>query len=130
MTDLEDILAQLWSRVDGCRVAAIAGMDGLLIERHPRQNNEPAGFAGPSAAELDVIVADVTSLISITAGALSRQVGGRVDEVVAIGPTGGYLARRIGSDLFCLLIVGPGTDLANLRRQAETVSAGLQVELA
>lgn len=101
-----------------------------MIERHPRQNNEPAGFAGPSPAELDVIVADVTSLLSIAAGALSRQVGGRVDEVVAIGPTGGYLARRIGSELFCLLIVGPGTDLANLRRQAETVSSGLQVELA
>lgn len=105
-------------------------MDGLLIERHPRQNNEPSGFAGPNPAELDVIVADVTSILSIAAGALSRQVGGRVDEFVAIGPTGGYLARRIGGDLFCLLIVGPGTDLANLRRQAETVSSGLQVELA
>ncbi len=130
MTDLEDILAQLWSRVEGCRVAAIAGMDGLLIERHPRPNNEPAGYAGPGTAELDAIVADGTSVLSITAGELSRQVGGRVDEVVAIGPAGGYLARRIGDELFCVVMVGPGTDLGNLRRQAETVSAGLQVELA
>lgn len=130
MTDLEDILAQLWSRIEGCRVAAIAGMDGLLIERHPRPNNEPVDFSGPNPAELDAIVADVTSLLSVTAGELSRQVGGKVDEVIAIGPAGGYLARRIGSDLFCLLMVGPGTDLTNLRREAEAVGAGLQVELA
>ncbi len=130
MTDLEDILAQLWSRVEGCRVVAIAGMDGLLIERHPRTNNEPVDFTGPNAAELDAIVADVTSLLTVTAGELSRQVGGHIDEILAIGPAGGYLARRIGSELFCLLMVGPGTDLANLRREAEAVGSGLQVELA
>lgn len=125
MTDLEDILARSWARVEGCRVAAVAGLDGLLIERHPNPASEPALYSGPDSEELDHIVADVTTLFGVVGGAMSRQLGTPVRELIAIGEAGGYLAKRISDDIFCLLLVGSGADLDNLRREAEVISREL-----
>jgi|JRYE01.1.fsa_nt_gb predicted regulator of Ras-like GTPase activity (Roadblock/LC7/MglB family) len=125
MTDLEDILARSWARIEGCRVAAVAGLDGLLIERHPNPASEPALYSGPDAEELDHIVADVTTLFGVVGGAMSRQLGTPIRELIAIGESGGYLAKRISEDIFCLLLVGNGADLENIRREAEVISREL-----
>jgi predicted regulator of Ras-like GTPase activity (Roadblock/LC7/MglB family) len=125
MTDLEDILARSWARIEGCRVAAVAGLDGLLIERHPNPASEPALYSGPDAEELDHIVADVTTLFGVVGGSMSRQLGTPIRELIAIGESGGYLAKRISEDIFCLLLVGNGADLENLRREAEAISREL-----
>jgi len=125
MTDLEDILARSWARIEGCRVAAVAGLDGLLIERHPNPASEPALYSGPDAEELDHVVADVTTLFGVVSGAMSKQLGSQVRELIAIGETGGYLAKRIADDIFCLLLVGAGADLEALRREAEAIGCEL-----
>lgn len=130
MTNLEDILARLWTSVEGCRVAALAGMDGLLIERHPA----PAAAGGlrqaPEPEDLAHVVADLTSVLFIVAGEMSRNVGGRVDEVIALGEHGGYLARRVDDELFCLVMVGATADLGNVRKQAEQTARELAVAVA
>jgi len=125
MTDLEDILARSWARIEGCRVAAVAGLDGLLIERHPNPASEPALYSGPDSEELDHIVADVTTLFGVTAGSMSKLLGTQVRELIAIGESGGYLAKRISDDIFCLLLVGNGADLETIRREAEAISREL-----
>lgn len=130
MTDLEDILARSWARIEGCRVAAVAGLDGLLIERHPNPTSEPALYSGPEADELDHIVADVTTLFGVVSGSMSKQLGTQVRELIAIGESGGYLAKRVSDDIFCLLLVGSGADLDNIRREAEVISRELNSAFA
>lgn len=130
MTDLEDILARAWTRVDGCKIVAIAGMDGLLIERHPNPSDDPSVYSGPEADTLEHLVAEVTTLFSVTAGAMSSELGGPVREIIALSDNGGYYARSIDPDLFCLLIAGPSSELENIRREGETLSRELGVAFA
>ena len=125
MTDLEDILARAWTHVDGCRVVAVAGLDGLLIERHPAKDDDPALAGAPEPQTLAHIVAEVTTLFGVAGGAMSRELGSPIAELVALGETGGYLARRVGSDLFCLFVTGPSADLTNVRAEAEVLSKDL-----
>lgn len=130
MTDLEDILARAWTRVEGCRVVAIAGMDGLLIERHPSPTDEPAAYSGPEAETLEHLVADITTLFGVTAGAMSKELGNPVTELVALGESGGYYARRIDEELFCLMVAGAGSELENVRREAAALARDLSVAFA
>jgi len=125
MTDLEDILARAWARVGGCRVVAVAGMDGLLIERHPNVQDDPALAGAPAPEALEHVVAEVTTLFGVTAGAMSRELGSPVSELVALGETGGYLARRVTPELFCLFVTGATADLANVRSEAEELARDL-----
>ncbi|HEX7002325.1 MAG TPA: hypothetical protein VF164_11590 [Trueperaceae bacterium] len=125
MTDLEDILARSWAHVEGCRVVAVAGMDGLLIERHPAKDDDPVLAGAPEPETLAHIVAEVTTLFGVASGAMSRELGSPVSELVALGETGGYLARRINPDLFCLFVTGPSADLTNVRSEAEELAREL-----
>ena len=119
MTDLEDILARAWSRVGGCRLVAVAGMDGPLIERHPGKPDDPTLAGAPEAETLEHVVAEVTTLFGVAGGAMSRELGSPVTELVALGEAGGYLARRVSPDLFCLFVTGASAYLSNVRSDAE-----------
>lgn len=119
MTNLEDILARLASRLEGCRVAAISAMDGLLVERYPAPAEGPEAQLAPGAAELEHVAADLTTGLTLLAGEISRQMGSRVDQLMALGETGGYLARRVGDDLFCFVLVDGSADLGSMRGEVE-----------
>ncbi len=125
MTNLEDILAGLASRLEGCRVAAIAGMDGLLVERYPGPNEGPAATPAPGSSELEHVAADFTSGLTLMAGDISREMGSRVEQLIALGPTGGYMARRVGDELFCFVLVDGTADLGSLRDEVERASREL-----
>ncbi len=125
MTDLEDILARAWARVEACRVVAVAGMDGLLIERHPGPQDEAALAATPSSESIDHVVAEVTTLFGVTGGAMSRELGSPIAELIALGEAGGYLARRVSPDLFCVFVTGASADLSNVRAGAEELAREL-----
>lgn len=125
MTNLEDILARLVSKLVGCRVAAIGAMDGLLVERYPAADDGPVQQRVPGAAELEHVAADLTSGLTLLAGEISTQLGSRVDELIALGESGGYLARRVGDDLFCFVVVNANADLGSVRREVEAVSREL-----
>lgn len=121
MTDLEDTLAKLWAQLPGCRVVAVVGMDGLLVERHPPDGGAVELHSAPADSDLEHVAADLTTVFGVVAGEMSRQLGGRVDELVALGEEGGYLARRIDDELFVFVIVGPTADLGSVRREAAEV---------
>ncbi|HET9028434.1 MAG TPA: hypothetical protein VFN07_12970 [Trueperaceae bacterium] len=121
MTDLEDILARLWAQLPGCRVVAVVGMDGLLVERHPVDGQAAELRSAPDADELEHVAADLTSVLTLVGGELSHQLGGRVDELIALGEAGGYLARRIDSELFVFVVVGASADLGAVRRETAEV---------
>jgi len=121
MTDLEDILARLWAQLPGCRVVAVVGMGGLRVDRHPVDCHAAELRSGPDADELEHVAADLTPVLSLAGGELSHRLGGRVDEVIALGEAGGYLARRIDSELFVFVVVGASADLGAVRRETAEV---------
>lgn len=125
MTNLEDILAGLASRLEGCRVVAVAAMDGLLVERCPGPNEGPENKVAPGATELEHVAADLTTGLTLMAGEISRQMGSRVDLLMALGETGGYMARRVGDDLFCFVLVDGTADLGSMRDEVEQTSREL-----
>lgn len=125
MTDLEDILASMWARLPGCKVVAVAGMDGLLVERHPSDAQAAELGSAPDEAALEHVAADLTTVLTLVGGEMSRQLGAAVDELVALGASGGYLARRIDPELFLFVIVGASADLGSVRREAADVCGRL-----
>ena len=125
MTNLEDILAGLAARLSGCRVVAIAAMDGLLVERYPGPSEGPDSQVSPGATELEHVAADLTTGLALLAGEISSQMGSRVDQLIALGESGGYLARRIGDDLFCFVLVDGTADLGSLRDEVEEAAREL-----
>lgn len=126
MTNLEDVLARLWAQLPGCRVAAMVGMDGLLVERHPEAGEAEALASAPDTGAVEYVAADLTTVLTLVAGEMSRQLGSRIDELVALGNAGGYLARRVDDELFLFVMVGASADLGAVRREV----AGVCRELA
>lgn len=129
MINLEDILARLASGLVGCRVAAVGSMDGLLVERYPAEGEGPAAQQAPGVTELEHIAADITSGLSLLAGDVSNELGSRIDELIALGENGGYLARRVGDDLFCFVMVNATADLGSVRRDVEAACRELKAVL-
>ena len=130
VTDLEYILAGLVSRLGGCRVAVVATMDGLLVERYPAASEGNDVLRGVGAAELEHVTADMTSALTLLAEQISEQLGSRVDELIALGEYGGYLARRIGDDLFCFVLANASADLGTMRSEVEGVCRELTTVFA
>jgi predicted regulator of Ras-like GTPase activity (Roadblock/LC7/MglB family) len=93
--DLEEILAQLVQGVDGCLAAAVAGMDGLVIEQSPRESTELAG-----------VVAELTNALTGLTGTVSDHLGGGpLHEVIVTSDRRIAYARLLEGDLFCLLVL-------------------------
>ncbi len=130
MTNLEDILARLVSRLGGSRVAAIAALDGLLVERYPGPGEGPQGQEATGAAELEHVAADLTTGFTLLAGEVSTQLGSRVDQLIALGETGGYMARRVGDDLFCFVLVDGSADLGTMRDEVDAACRELAAVFA
>jgi predicted regulator of Ras-like GTPase activity (Roadblock/LC7/MglB family) len=130
MTNLEDVLAGHWAQLPGCRVAAVVGMDGLLVERHPSVDVGVAFGSAPGGDELEYLAADLTTAFTLVGGELSKQLGSRIDEFVALGESGGYLARRVDANLFLFVVVGATADLGVVRRAVAGVCEQLAAEFA
>ncbi|MFA5569411.1 MAG: hypothetical protein WC972_12280, partial [Trueperaceae bacterium] len=74
---------------------------------------------------LERVAADLTSVLTIVAGEMSQQLGARIDELVALSESGGYLARRVNEELFLFVVVGASADLGSVRRLAAEVASEL-----
>lgn len=105
MQDLEQILGQLVDGVDGCLAAAVAGMDGLVIEQHPQE-----------AAELAAVVAELTNALTALRSTVSGHLGGgALHEAIVTSERRVAYARLLDDDLFCLLILNRHGNIGKAR---------------
>ncbi|HKI56567.1 MAG TPA: roadblock/LC7 domain-containing protein [Trueperaceae bacterium] len=105
MQDLEEILGQLVEGVDGALAAAVAGMDGLVIEQHPRESTE-----------LAAVVAELTNALKglqLTVG--EHLGGGAMRELIVTSERRIGYARLLEGDLFCLLVLNRHGNLGKAR---------------
>lgn len=126
---MEEMLERLHTRLPGCRIAAIVGMDGLLVESYPELDSVRNTMFSMPTAGLQHVASDLTSAFQLLAGEPSKHLGDRVDEVLAISSAGGYVARRFGDELFCFVIVNATVDMTRARRELEAVTRRLASEL-
>jgi len=109
MADLDDILARLQEQVDGCLVAAVAGLDGLVIEQHPQDAPDIAG-----------VVAELTYVLGNLRAAMSDQLeGGPLQEVIVVSERRTGYARMLDGDMFCMVVLGRRGNLGKARLYSE-----------
>lgn len=115
MHDLEEILAQLVHDVDGCMAAAVAGMDGLVIEQSPRESTELAAVA----AELTSAIAGIRGTVS------GHLAGGRLQELFVTSDRRAVYTRLLDDELFCVLVLNRHGNLG--RARLATADAGARI---
>ncbi len=107
MSDLESILEWLVDDVDGALVAALGGMDGLLIERVPEDTD---------GRDLHAAAAQVTELLATADGVVGEPLrGGEVDEVMIGGERVITYVRRVAPELFLLLVMNASGNVGKAR---------------
>ncbi|HEX7004150.1 MAG TPA: roadblock/LC7 domain-containing protein [Trueperaceae bacterium] len=120
MTELDEILAHLVEQVDGSVAAAVAGMDGLLVEQYSNDETDLSA----AAAEITNILASARSAMSthLRSGDLRELVLGSQERV-------GYV-RLLGNDLFCLMLLEAEGNLGKARLYTDQAGARLAQVLA
>jgi predicted regulator of Ras-like GTPase activity (Roadblock/LC7/MglB family) len=120
MTELDEILALVVEQVDGALVAAVAGMDGLLVEQFPQ--GELA--LGSLAAELTAVLNSCRSAMAgpLEAGELRELIVGCEHRVA--------YARMLGGGLFCLIVLEADGNLGKARLYGAQASLKLVEVLA
>ena len=114
MAELDEILALLVENVDGALAAAVAGMDGLIVEQYP-----------PASPELDLVAAELTSLLHLGRTALSPLLGGALEELHLRCAGKTAYVRFLPEELYCLLILEREGNLGKARLQANLAAASL-----
>lgn len=105
MTELDDILVSLVEEVDGAIAAAVAGMDGLLVEQHPQD-----------LTELAAVAAEMTFVLNSSRNLLSKRFdGGDLQELVLGSERRVAYVRLLDNGLFCLILLEQGGNLGKAR---------------
>ncbi len=122
MDDLERLLEGCRSRVGG-RAAALVGRDGLLIET--------AGASDDAALDLALAAAEATDLLAVAdrllEGALDQ---GPATETWCRAPGAALALRRLGEDVFVLLVLPPDGDPVTVRAALDDVQDDVEAALA
>lgn len=105
MTELDEILALLVEQVDGAVAAAVAGMDGLLVEQY-----------APDGTDLTAVAAEFTNVLSSGHSAMADRLdGGELCELILGSERRTGYARILSDDLFCLIVLRAGGNLGKAR---------------
>lgn len=112
MHDLDEILAFLTNNIDGALAAAVGGMDGLLVEQH-----------APRGDDFSALAAEITNVLhsARTAYTNSLDAGNLKELIVTADRLIGY-TRMLGNDLFCIILLKPGGNIAKARLYSEQAS--------
>jgi predicted regulator of Ras-like GTPase activity (Roadblock/LC7/MglB family) len=112
----KEVLQEALNRTEGCQGALIMGTDGIPVEK--------VWQPGSSEANLDVAVAEYTSLVR-NAQRANREMGfGNLNEVVFSSDSGIFVLRFIGTDYFIAMILSPDSNFGRGRfelRRAELI---------
>lgn len=111
--ELDDILESLVDDVDGALVAAVGGMDGLLVERYPDEGRD-----------LHAATAEVTNLLNTAGTMLGEHLeGGAVSELVVTGERLVAYVRVLDADFFCTVVMNPSGNIGKARLFSERAGA-------
>jgi predicted regulator of Ras-like GTPase activity (Roadblock/LC7/MglB family) len=95
MTELDEILAHLVDNVDGTVVAAVGGMDGLLVEQYPQNGHD-----------LSATTAELTNVLNSSRTVFMQSFeGGDLKEVIVTSENLVGYTRLLNEDFFCLLVL-------------------------
>jgi predicted regulator of Ras-like GTPase activity (Roadblock/LC7/MglB family) len=100
MRTLDEILERLLDDAEGAVVAAVGGMDGLVVEQRPRERSE-----------LAVCVAELTSALVGVRRAVGGALGGGAIEELSVGSERVQaLVRQVTPGHYLLLALEPTAD--------------------
>ncbi len=106
MRSLDEILERLLTQADGVLVAAVGGMDGLVVEQRPQER-----------AELAVCVAELTNaLVGLRRAVGEALAGGAVEELSVSSERVQALVRHVTPEHYLLLALEPTADRAAAAR--------------
>lgn len=110
MTELDEILAHLVEQVDGALAAAVAGMDGLLVEQYSVEQYSQ------DETDLAAVAAEITNALMAGRNTMARRLGGgELRELILVSEQRlGYI-RLLGNDLFCLIVLDAEGNLGKAR---------------
>jgi predicted regulator of Ras-like GTPase activity (Roadblock/LC7/MglB family) len=116
MPRLEDVLAEL-AATPGARAAALAGLDGLLVDEARSASPAGSGLVGEDAdLDLDGAIVEFThAWHALRRASLEHLHGGAASELMLAGDRGVALARAVGVGWFALLWADVDVDLAAAR---------------
>lgn len=119
MMELDEILASLLEGVDGAVSAAVAGMDGLLVEQYP-----------PDAADLTNVAAELANVLSYAAGVSPGLAGGELQELMLRYEERSVYVRFLASDLYCLVVLGEKGNFGKARLCAKQAAGNFEQVLS
>lgn len=109
MIELDEILADVVEQVDGALASAVAGMDGLLVERYPAERED-----------LAVLAAELTNLLGSARSAIAGQLqAGEFRELILTFDQRTAYVRLLSDSLFCLIVLGADGNLGKARLYGE-----------
>jgi predicted regulator of Ras-like GTPase activity (Roadblock/LC7/MglB family) len=119
MPRLEDVLAEL-AATPGARAAALAGLDGLLVDEA-----RSAGVEDPDL-DLDGAIVEIThAWHALRRASLEHLHGGSASELMLAGDRGVALARAVGEGWFALLWADADVDVDVARGALARAAAAL-----
>lgn len=116
----KEVLREAQNRTEGCLGVLIMGTDGIPVEK----------VWQPEAAEmnLDIAVAEYTSLVR-NARRTNREMGfGSLNEAVLSGESGIFILRFIGEDYFIAMILSPDGNFGRGRYELRRAELLLEKE--
>lgn len=112
MQELDELLPFLVDNVDGATVAAVGGMDGLLIEQYPQ-----------SERDLSATAAQLSNVITAARGTIQDGLeGGNVKELMITAEKAISYVRMLNQDLFCVIVMNPAGNIGKARLYTDQVA--------
>jgi len=116
----KEVLQEALNRTEGCLGVLIMGTDGIPVER--------AWHSEGTEANLDIAVAEYTSLVR-SAKRTNREMGlGKLNEVVLASESGTFILRFIGEDYFIAMILSPDGNFGRGRYELRRAELMLEKE--
>lgn len=116
----KQVLQEALNRTEGCLGVLIMGTDGIPVEKVW----QPAA----SESNLDVAVAEYTSLVRNTRRVNGEMGLGKLGEVTLSGDSGVFIMRFIGDDYFVAMILSPEGNFGRGRYELRRAELMLEKE--
>lgn len=120
--DFADTLETIANRIEGCVAVVILGIDGIPIERHVQQTDQPL--------DVDIITTEFTTLVRRSMRTAIDTDLGDLREMVFVTDLMTFLLRPITPEYFLLLALNPGGNIGRARFELRKAQLSMEIEFA